>query len=100
MTPEGQAKAGDVGRTPDGALLEIVSIVRASELVDCLSAQSLHMNTPNFLWHSSAATCALYGQTEGREHRNWILERKRLNKPVRRLDRAIEDLVLQTKESK
>lgn len=70
MTPEGQARAGDLMRDPSGRVVEVVAVTCANAHIEAVSARDRALDAPNY--HSAVsitATCAMAGDLARRERR-------------------------------
>ena len=71
MVYEGQAQAGECLRTPWGEVREVITVICAGDLIESVVERQIALRAPNFMRHSITATCALHGDTRGREKRDW-----------------------------
>lgn len=78
VTPEGRAGVGDVIVTGWGEYRTVVAIINAGDLIEAIAEQSITMRAPNFRRDSISGVCVLFGQTSGREKRDFQRWRARV----------------------
>ncbi len=88
--PEGRAQVGDCFRDPYGRVFELVSVQSAGLAIEATVAAQIadYKGTPIFTRDSIAGSCAMYGQTTGREKRNLERMKAKQQKPIRKIEAA------------
>ena len=83
VVPEGRAAVGDCFRDPYGQVFELVAVQSAGLAIEATVAAQIaeYKGTPIFTRDSIAGSCALWGQSSGREKRNherWKAKQQRV----------------------